>query len=144
MAFLPVNVPGRQSPIDPPRPKLLIVELWGLGDLVFATSLIAPAVHAFDVTLLGKPHARALLSVTFPQIKFIEWDAPWTAFTGKYNLWNWDWRTLSRVITEIRKLRPDVALSVRDDPRDHLLMRLSRARRRIGFPTRGSGSLLTE
>jgi ADP-heptose:LPS heptosyltransferase len=146
MAFLPVNAQDRQSPIEPVGGwlSLLVVELWGIGDLVFLTTLLCTALERFHVTLLAKPHARTLLSAAFPQVNFIEWDAPWTAYTGKYHLWKWHWGELWRVIREMRRVRPDVALSVRDDPRDHLLMRLSGARKRIGFPVRGSGAWLTD
>ena len=42
------------------KPKLLIVELWGLGDLVIATPLLRAAGERFDVTLLAKPYALDL------------------------------------------------------------------------------------
>ena len=42
------------------KPKLLIVELWGLGDLVIATPLLRTAAQRFDITLLAKPYALDL------------------------------------------------------------------------------------
>ena len=39
------------------KPKLLIVELWGLGDLVIATPFLRAVAERFDVTLLAKPFA---------------------------------------------------------------------------------------
>jgi heptosyltransferase-2 len=147
MAFLPVNLDDRQSTFAAPglRPKLLIIELWGIGDLVFATPLIAAAMECYDVTLLAKPHARALLSATFPQLKFIEWDAPWTVFTGKYRLWRWNWTELRRAVGALRAGKFDVAVAGRRaDPRDHFLMRLAGVPRRIGFAYRRTPGLLNE
>ena len=132
------------SPPGARRPKLLVVELWGLGDLTFCAHLLRAAEERFEIALLAKPHAAALLQPSFPQIGFVSFDAPWTAFRRKYQLLKWDWRELRRLMLLLRKERFDFAVSVRNDPRDHLLMWLSGVRRRLGFPERGSGAFLTE
>lgn len=129
---------------SPPRKKLLVVELWGLGDLVFATTLLRQAVRQYEVTLLAKPHARLLLARTLPELQHVTWDAPWTAFTGKYRWWQWGWPEIRRLLAKLRAQQFEAAVSVRDDSRDHLLMRLAGARRRVGFPARGSGAILTD
>jgi ADP-heptose:LPS heptosyltransferase len=126
------------------KPKLLICELWGLGDLTLATTLIDKAVAQYEAHLLAKPHARDLLGPTYPDVIFHDYVAPWTAHYGKYHLWKWRWSDLFRIIADLRAERFDVAVSVRHDPRDHFLMWLSAARRRIGFPTKGSGVFLHE
>ncbi|HEV7403879.1 MAG TPA: glycosyltransferase family 9 protein [Chthoniobacteraceae bacterium] len=130
------------SPTSPARPRLLVVELWGLGDLAFSTTFLRLAEREWDITLLGKPHAAALLAPTFPEIRHVACDAPWTAFRGKYRLHRWPWRELGGLLKTLRAARFDAAVSVRPDPRDHLLMRLAGARRRYGFPRRGSAALL--
>ncbi len=129
---------------SPPQKKLLVAELWGIGDLVFATTLLRKAVEQFEVTLVAKPHARPLFAQTLPQIRHVSWDAPWTVFRGKYRWWNWDWPALLGCIRALRDSSFDAAVSVRADPRDHLLMWLAGAKRRIGFPARGSGVFLTD
>jgi ADP-heptose:LPS heptosyltransferase len=48
------------------------------------------------------------------------------------------------LIKDLRAGEFDQALSVRWDPRDHVLLWLSGARKRIGYPRRGSGILLTD
>lgn len=123
--------------------KILIVELWGLGDLTFSTPLLRQALSDAEVHLLGKPYAKELLHPTFSGLNFIYYDAPWTAYRGKYRLWTWNWKELFRVVHRLRKLRFDAAISVRRDPRDHTLMWLSGARERYGFPRQGSEVLLT-
>ena len=129
---------------SPPRKKLLVVELWGIGDLVFATTLLRQAVRQFDVTLLAKPHARPLLERTLPELDHATWDAPWTAFTGKYRWWQWDWPEIWRLMAKLRSQKFDAVVSVRDDPRDHVLMRLAGVPRRIGFPRPGNDIWLTD
>lgn len=123
------------------KPKLLIIELWGLGDLVIATPFLRAAAERFDVTLLAKPFARDLQARFWPNVEVVSFLAPWTAFKHKYYLWSWPWRELFN----LRKLRRrfDVGLSARWDPRDHLLLALIRARDRLGFPRVNSQMFLT-
>jgi ADP-heptose:LPS heptosyltransferase len=126
------------------RPKLLVLELWGMGDLTFSTPLLRSAVEKYDVTLVGKPHARSLLEATFPEIRFVSYDAPWSAYRGKYRLWAWRWPELVGLMSRLRREKFDAAVSVRNDPRDHLLMWLVNAKRRFGFPRRGSQHFLSD
>jgi len=37
------------------KAKLLVVNLWGLGDLVIATPFLQAASQTFEVVLLAKP-----------------------------------------------------------------------------------------
>ena len=124
--------------------KILVLELWGLGDLTFSTLLIEAALKAGDeVHLVGKEHARPLLEPTFPSLRFFCFEAVWTKFHKKYHFWQWHWKAFFSLLWQLRREHYDVAVSVRDDPRDHLLMALIGARERYGFPHRGSGMLLT-
>ena len=125
--------------------RCLIVELWGVGDLVMMTAALRGLLaEGWEVTVLGKPHARALLESTYPQVSWIAFDAPWTVFLGKYRLWCWPWRRLFGLFFDLRVRRFDAAVSVRKDPRDHLLMWLTGAKRRIGFATRLGRFFLNE
>ncbi|MEQ1859400.1 MAG: glycosyltransferase family 9 protein [Chthoniobacteraceae bacterium] len=126
------------------RPKLLVLELWGLGDLTFSTPVLRAAVERFDITLVGKAHAKPLLAPTFPTIEFIAYEAPWSAYRDKYRLWRWRWRELLALLSRLRERRFDAAISVRNDPRDHLFLLLAGARTRFGFPVRGSSAFLTD
>jgi ADP-heptose:LPS heptosyltransferase len=118
--------------------KILIVELWGLGDLTFATPAIREALGRDEVHLLGKEHAKLLLEPSFPGVKFISYEAPWTAYKGKYKLWKWNWRELITLINRLREEKYDISVSPRDDPRDQFLMWLVGAAQRIGFVFEGS------
>ena len=126
------------------RPKLLVMEFWGLGDLTFSTPLLQRAMVLWDVTLVSKEHALPLLGPSFPGLNFVPYDAPWSAYRDKYKLWKWDWRRLLDLIVRLRRERFDAVVSVRPDPRDHLLMWLIGARRRYGFPVKGSSVFLTD
>ena len=124
------------------KPTLLVVELWGLGDLVIATPFLRAASDRFQVTLLSKPHALELRGRFWPGVKVLPLVAPWTAFRHKYQLLKWPWRELLG-LRNLRKERFEMGVSARWDPRDHFLLRFVAARKRFGFPRMGSQVFLT-
>lgn len=126
------------------KPKLLVLELWGLGDLVIATPFLRAAAEKFSVTLLAKPYALELRPRLWPAIEVIPFNAPWTAFRSKYHLWRWDWPEIVQLHRRLRTEKFDYAVSGRWDPRDHLLMKFSGASARLGFPRLNSGRHLTQ
>jgi ADP-heptose:LPS heptosyltransferase len=127
------------------KPKLLILELWGLGDLVIATPFIRAAADRYEVTLLAKPFAGEMRPRLWPTIQVVPFTAPWTAFRfhTKYSLWRWPWRKMLRLRRELRASHFDYAVSARWDPRDHLLMRIMGVRQRLGYPRLNSQRYLT-
>lgn len=125
------------------KPKLLVVELWGLGDLVIATPFLKAASERYDVTLLAKPYAQDLQKRFWDSVRVIPFVAPWTAFKHKYRLLAWPWATILRLRSSLAREKFEVGLSARWDPRDHLLLLIVRARERLGYPRLGSQGLLT-
>lgn len=133
------------------KPKLLVIELWGVGDLAIATPFLQKASEHFEVTLLAKPYALDLQAQFWPSIKVVTFNAPWTAFDHKYRLLSWPWDDMTSVWKILYRERFDVALSARlaggggagGDPRDHLLLWLTGAKTRLGFPRLGSRAFLT-
>jgi heptosyltransferase-2 len=126
------------------KPKLLVVELWGLGDLVIATPFLRAASKRFAVTLLAKPYAHDLQARLWEDVQVVPFVAPWTAFKHKYRLFSWPWREIIRLRKHLGGQRFEFGLSARWDPRDHLLIQLVRARNRLGFPRMGSQICLTD
>jgi len=125
------------------KPRLLIFELWGLGDLVIATPFLQAARERYQVTLVAKPYAVELGARFWPEVEVIPYIAPWTAFQGKYRLWKWPWRETAGLWRRMTKKGFDVGLSARWDPRDHLMLRAVGAKRRLGFPRLRSQMFLT-
>ena len=126
------------------KPKLLVVELWGIGDLAIATPFLRAAAERYQVTLLAKPHALELQARLWPEVRVEPWTAPWTVFRGKYQLWRWPWRSMSALFRKLRAEKFDVAVSARSDPRDHPVMKFATAESRLGFPIGGSGIFLNQ
>ncbi len=140
----PALVPSDRGASSSMKPKLLIVELWGLGDLVIATPFIRAVAEKFDITLLAKPFALDLRPRLWPAVKVVPCNAPWTAFKDKYHLWHWPWPGMFRLYRQLAAEHFDLGLSARWDPRDHLLLKLIGAKRRLGFPRVGSRFFLTQ
>lgn len=130
--------------LSAPKPRLLVIELWGLGDLVIATPFLRAAAEKYQVTVLAKPYAIDLQSRLWPGVTVLPFVAPWTAFRRKYWLPVWPWKEMFRLARTIRAARFDVGLSARSgDPRDHFLLMLAGAKQRFGFPRMGSHLFLT-
>ncbi len=125
------------------KTKLLVVELWGVGDLAIATPFLQAASEQYEVTLLAKPYALDMQRRFWPAVRVVPCVVPWTAFQRKYRLLTWPWGNIFRLWRALRRERFDVALSARWDPRDHLLLRLVGARERIGFARMGSAVFLS-
>jgi len=145
----PALVPSGLVASSATKPKLLIVELWRLGDLVITTPFIRAVAGKFNVTLLAKAFALDLRARLWPEIKVVTFDAPWTAFKNKYHLWRWPWLEMIRLRRKLAAEQFDYGLSARlarggGDPRDHLLLKLVGAEQRIGFSSVGSGIFLTQ
>ncbi len=132
------------------KPKLLVVELWGLGDLVIATPFLQAASQRYQVTLLAKPYALDLQVRFWPGVEVVPFIAPWTAFKHKYRLWVWSWAEMLRLRNRLAAKRFDFGLSARrgadgrGDPRDHLLLLLAGAKTRLGYPRLGSEVFLAK
>ena len=120
-----------------------MLELWGLGDLAIATPFLRAASEEYDLTLLAKPFALELQPRLWPKVQVIPFTAPWTAFRGKYEFWNWPWKPMRQMHRQLRENKMDFAVSGRWDPRDHLLMKFSGARERLGFSRLKSRHCLT-
>ena len=127
------------------KPKLLVLELWGLGDLVIATPFLRAATQKFSVTLLAKPFAEELRPGLWPEVNVVPFTAPWTVFhfRAKYNLLGWAWADLFRLRRQLAAENFATGISARWDPRDHALLRFAGVSERIGIPRMKSSVFLT-
>lgn len=117
-------------------PNVLVLELWGLGDVALALPFIQSASAQATVTVVAKPAFLPLIARFAPAANVRPATLPWTAFRGKYRLHRWPWPMLRALRRELRAGDFSIGVSARPDPRDHLLLALAGARRRIGFPRR--------
>jgi heptosyltransferase-2 len=136
---------ARENVEDPRR--ILVVELWHLGDVVLATAILARLRERYPrakLTLLAKNHAEILLRHSGLVDEFVTFDFPWTAFREKYRLSRYSPLALFRLFRDLRRKQFDVAIDCRMDLRSNLVTALSGARRRIGYDFGGGSFLLTD
>ena len=127
--------------------KILIVELWGVGDLVNLSVVLKDIRNSFpeaEITLLSKPAGLALFKEDPNIDKNITFDFPWTNFKGKYKLWNWDWKGLISAVANLRREKFDLLLDARGDIRSNLLSFFIAAKKSVGYDWTGGGCLLTD
>lgn len=139
--------PRRPAVPDDAIRSILVVELWRLGDLVLCTAALRAlrARHpAARIALLAPPVAVELLEGTGLVDDVIPFVFPWTAERGKYRPARYDLRALRRVVRVLRGRRFDAAIAARMDPRDHMLLALSGAPRRVGIAHGGGEYFLSE
>ena len=125
----------------------LILEPWGIGDVVLSTALMrALRVHfpGARITLLAKAHARDLLDNSGLVDEVIVFDFPWTAFTGKLAPRRYVPKRFHELIQQLRQRDFDVSFDARRDIRSNVISYFAGARRRIGYDSGGGAHLLTD
>lgn len=142
-----------KSMYRPPLPRpgkpqsFLVVEPWGIGDVVLSTALLRALRANFPgatISLLAKSHAKALLEHSGLVDDVIAFDFPWTAFTGKLSPRKYVPKEFQRLIRQLRARDFDVSLDARRDIRSNVITYLGGARRRIGYDFGGGSHLLTD
>lgn len=116
--------------------KILLLELWGVGDVVLSTPALVSLREIFpkaSITVLAKPYAADILKNSPCVDEIIPFNFPWTRLHGKYDLRKWEFGRLFRLVADLRRRRFDLALDVRGDARSNLLMLLSGASSRLGY-----------
>ncbi len=142
-------LPPVKNPTEPPA-NILVVEYWNLGDLAILVPFLRNLRRSFPlarISLLVSADLASFLDGQRLVDEFIPVRVPWARHFNrwrKYNLFSFDWISLSRTILALRKRRFDWAFSGRMDVRDNLILWLSGARRRIGYGIGGGGSFLTD
>lgn len=127
--------------------SILIIELWGIGDLVMMSSILKPLRERFPeacISLLSKGAARDLFAGNLYIDDFIIFDFPWTRFRRKYAFWSWDWKGLLATTSMLRQQSFDLIIDARGDIRNNLLSFLIHGNRRLGYDWTGGGYFLTD
>ena len=126
--------------------RILVVELWNIGDVVlllpFLTQLRELFPHA-SVALLARPHARILLEGTGLVDEFLDDASPADNWLSLNPLLG-GWRDLWRLRRNLRSRHFDLAFQCRLHVREHLILAMSGARRRIGYAFGEGDRMLTD
>jgi ADP-heptose:LPS heptosyltransferase len=127
--------------------RILVLELWHMGDVVLCTSILQRLREMYPaarITLLAKEHARELLANSGLVDDIVAFDFPWTAMTAKYAPARYDRAAITSVVRELRARQFDLSLDCRMDLRSNVLTKAIGASRRIGYDFGGGGFLLTD
>jgi heptosyltransferase-2 len=127
--------------------RILVVELWNIGDLVLTIPFLAHLRAIFsdaEITLLARPYAAEILAGSGLVDRFIEADLTWNTEGRSFNPFNYDWAELLRVVPALRERKFDLAFQCRPHAREYALLALSGARRRVGYAKQGWGRILTD
>ena len=113
-------------------PRLLLFEQRMIGDAVMSLPFIRSAQKTFDVFVTCAEHSAGIFSMALPADRIIAWTPPWILEGG--SLAKWLKAGLGEYLPRLRRVQADVAVSVWADARVHLLMGLTGAKVRVGFP----------
>jgi len=135
--------PSAKGPIE----RILVIELWNIGDVALAMPFLAQLRALFPqarVTLLAQPHARTILAGTDLVDEFIETQLGWSESAVRHNPLAYNWSELARVRRELKRCQPDIAFSSRMHVREHVVLALSGAARRVAFALGHGQRVLTD
>ncbi len=138
---------GDARPPNASIQRILVIELWNIGDVVLAMPFLAQLRVLFPqakVTMLAQPHARTILAGTGLVDDFVETELGWSESAVRHNPLAYNWRELARVRRELKRRQLDVAFSSRMHVREHVVLALSGARRRVAFSLGDGHRVLTD
>jgi heptosyltransferase-2 len=127
--------------------RILVVELWNIGDVVLAMPFLAQLRTLFPtarITMLARPHAKTILAGTGLVDEFIETELGWTERATRFNPLAYNWRELRRVRRELQGRQFDIAFKCRMHIREHLVLAMSGAKRRVAFAFGRGDRVLTD
>ena len=127
--------------------RILVVELWNIGDIVLAMPFLAQLRALFPaarITMLARPYAKTILNGTDLVDEFIETDLGWTESATRFNPLGYNWKELRRVRRELRTRQFDIAFKSRMHIREHVLLAMSGAKRRVAFAFGRGDRVLTD
>lgn len=127
--------------------KILVVEIWHIGDVVIATTALQALRARYPdawISLLAKPHAEELLRGSGLVDEVIPFDFPWTAENDRYRLSRYDRNAISVLFRRLRNEKFDLTVDCRMDFRNNIVTFATRARRRVGYAFGGGSFLLTD
>jgi ADP-heptose:LPS heptosyltransferase len=123
------------------------VELWNIGDVVLAMPFLAQLRKLFPgatTTLLAGSHAKELLQGTGLVDEVITADLAWCEKDARAGSFARKGPEFLRVFSQLRARRFDLAFHSRLHVREHAILALSGARRRVGYSFGGRDRALTD
>ncbi|HEY1718796.1 MAG TPA: glycosyltransferase family 9 protein [Verrucomicrobiae bacterium] len=116
------------------KPSLLIFELRMMGDAIMSLPFIRAAMEKHEVFVCCQPSVADVFRTVLPEEQIILWRPPWLNEKEKQGSSKWKNAGIKSFIQRLRQVQAQAAVSVWADARVHVLMALSGAKERVGFP----------
>jgi ADP-heptose:LPS heptosyltransferase len=116
--------------------RILVIEPKNIGDVVLTLPFLAQLRARFPdakITMLSRPIAEEILEGTGLVDEFIHTNLGWSEEATRYNPLAYNWRELARLRRELPARRFDLAFKCCMHIREHIVIGLSGAQRRIGY-----------
>ena len=127
--------------------RILVMEPKNIGDVVLTLPFLTRLREIFPqarTTMLANPFARTLLDGTGLVDEFIDASLGWTEEATRYNPLAYNWRELWRLRRELPDLQFDLAFKCCMHIREHLVIGLTGADRRIAYAFGTGDHVLTD
>ena len=127
--------------------RILVIEPKNIGDVVLTLPFLAQ-IKALcpdaEITFLANPFARQLFAGTDFVDEFIDTNLGWSERATRYNPLAYNWKELLRLRRELPLQGYDLAFKCCMHIREHIVIGLSGARRRIAYAFGLGDSVLTD
>jgi ADP-heptose:LPS heptosyltransferase len=110
------------------KPRLIICEFHHLGDSILCFPFIRASLEKYEVWVFCRPSQKEVFAMLIPAERILLWEPFWTR--GKV----WCQREIREQGKRIKDLRAEAVVCGWADSRVEVLMFLSGARDRVGFP----------
>ncbi len=126
--------------------RILVVELWNIGDVVLLLPFLAQLRAIFpsaSISLLARTHAREHLEGTGLVDEFLDDTTPsdnWLSLNPLLGGWNDLWKLRA----DLRSREFDIAFQCRLHVREHVILAMSGAERRVGYAFGERDTMLTD
>ncbi len=144
------TISGRGNRVAPVNARavrrILVVELWNIGDIVLLLPFLAQLKAIFpaaSISLLARPHAREILDGTGLVDEFIDDAAPSDNWLSLNPLLG-GWKDLWKLRADLRSRDFDLAFQCRLHVREHVILAMSGAGRRVGYAFGEGDTMLTD
>jgi heptosyltransferase-2 len=134
MGIEPVSRTGAPSGQPGTKPNLLVFEMRLMGDAIMSLPFIRAAQEKYRVFVCCQPAVSDVFRLLLPEEQVIPWRPPWIDEAAQYDPARSENVKMRVVLKRLQDIRAQTALCVWADTRVHVLMAMTGAEARIGFP----------
>ena len=130
----PVSRTGTQPGQLEAKPNLLVFELRLMGDAIMSLPFVRAALEKYNVFVCCQPAVSDVFRLLLPTEQVIAWRPPWIDEASQYGTVTRKNAGMRSVLERLQKVRAQTAICGWADTRVHVLMAMTGAEARIGFP----------